>query len=92
MTNVHDVLNAIEEADSPGNALVAAYKTVYPNFDDLPGPIPFGRANRETNDKILTALMDKFPGERVGVGFMWINNGFSVDETVENGLILRGTD
>ncbi len=88
---VETVLEAIEVAsNNPAAAVIAAYRALYGGDFDRMDRVPFGRANRETNEKILEALMGKFPDERVGIGMLWVNNGFSVDPDVPNGLVKHG--
>lgn len=94
MVHVTWILEHIKEAeDNPATALLAAYKALYgDDFDTLPTPIPFGRANRETNKKIMDALMDKFPNQRTGIGMLWVNKGFSMDPSVPTNIVWRGDE
>lgn len=93
-THADYIIEKINEAgDNPYEAFIAMYRAVYDDdFDTLPSPIPFGRANAQTNARILDALLDKFPKERVGLGMLWINKGFSVDDSLPNNIVYRGTN
>lgn len=93
-THVDYVIEKINEVtdDDPRKAFIATYKAVYDDFDNMPAPVPFGRANAKTNVRILDALMDKFPNHRVLLGMLWVNKGFSVDPKLPDNIIRRGDE
>lgn len=85
--HVNDVIKATEGAENAVDALVRQYKAVYPNFDELE-VVPFAKASEKTNLKLIQAIIELFPDERMGINMLWMNNGFSVDNTVEDDFIV----
>ncbi len=95
MIHVDEVLEMME-GKRPSQIMLAQYRATYgddfDNDEKFPGKLPFPKANKETNDKILEKYFSLFPEEKAQIGMFWVNYGFSVDETVPNNFIKRGDE
>ncbi len=93
MIHVDEVLK-VTEGDNPSQIIVNQYRVVYgedfDNNEKFPKTVPFPKANRNTNDRIVTKFMSLFPKDRVLIGLAWMNQGFTVDENVPDGYVQRG--
>lgn len=92
MISVQKVLNSTKNAEGPTDALIKQYRAVYPDFDNFQ-KVPYPRANEQTCLKLIKNIIDLFPDEpdiRLRVNLLWLNKGFSIDNAIEDDLILRG--
>ena len=91
MRKVSEMLQEINEAEGlgPDTALINMYRRVYPDFDLIEGKIPWPKANFSTIVTIVEHMRSKFPGKNVEM--LWLNYGFSIDESIPDGWIQPAT-
>ena len=96
MIHVDEVIKATK-GSTVSDVLLSQYRAVYPDFDDeqkFPNKVPFPKANEKTNIKIIRAAKALLPNyqDRESFVFTWMNNGFSVDNSIEDDIVLRGDE
>lgn len=84
------VESAVKEADTESSALIAIYRMVYPNWDDIESvgddDQPWPACSETTWKRICRFFMDNPKTAGVMPGGIWLNNGFSCRYTGSDGL------
>ena len=76
-------------ADSPPMTLVNMFEYIYGEelWSIIKNIKGHPKVSKRTADIIIDCLCNHFPKQKQEIMMLWVNNGFSVDETVENWCI-----